>query len=153
MLKFKNGCNMAADIVIGADGGRSKVREILTTAKPSYQGVASIETYIADVDRSHPKAARAVGRGSFLAFADNKGFIAQRQGNGAIRVYVAFRVKEDGFADLGITFDDTTNTCAALLASFDGWRSLILYMHVTTHSGSGSAIPYQLDCHGRAKQH
>ncbi len=123
MLNFKNGRSMAADIVIGADGGRSKVREMLTSAKPSYQGVASIETYIADVDRSHPKAARTVGRGSFLAFADNKGFIAQRQANGAIRVYVAFRVKEDGFADLGITFDNGTNTCAALLASFDGWTA------------------------------
>ena len=125
MLKFKNGRSMAADIVIGADGGRSKVREVLTTAKPSYQGVASIETYIADVDRSHPEAAKTVGRGSLLAFADNKGFIAQRQGDGAIRVYVAFRVKEDGFADLGIAFDNAADTRTALLDNFNGWAAEI----------------------------
>ena len=125
MLKFKNGSSMAADIVIGADGGRSKVREMLTTAQPSYQGVASIETYIPDVDCHHPEAAKTVGRGSLLTFADNKGFIAQRQANGAVRVYVAFRVKEDGFADLGITFDNAADTRTALLANFDGWAAEI----------------------------
>lgn len=121
MLEFSNGHTMQADVVIGADGGRSRVRSMLTDAQPSYQGVSALETSIPDVDRSHPEAAKTVGKGTFLAIADNKGFIAQRQGNGHIRIYVNFRIKENGFADLGIKLDDAPEARSAILANFDGW--------------------------------
>ena len=46
-LNFKNGQTAEADLVVGADGGRSRVRPILSDAKPIYTGLSFVGTDIA----------------------------------------------------------------------------------------------------------
>jgi len=48
------------DLVIGADGLRSKVRPLITPIKPFYSGVTFIETRLSNVDDRHPEIARFV---------------------------------------------------------------------------------------------
>jgi 2-polyprenyl-6-methoxyphenol hydroxylase-like FAD-dependent oxidoreductase len=95
---------------------------------PPTPGAGFIEIGIPDVDRVHPEIGRFVGRGSLFALADHKGLIAQRNGDGRIRVYVALRMPEDSFADLGIAFDDPAETRAAVLRQFDGWAPGLLHL-------------------------
>ncbi|KAK9804230.1 hypothetical protein WJX72_002405 [[Myrmecia] bisecta] len=120
-LGFANGASMTAGLVVGADGVRSSVRPLLTDAQPAYSGVSFIETGVSDADRLHPEIAGTVGRGSLFALGDYKGIIAQRNSTGYIRIYVAFRMPQDGFANLGITFGHPAATRAAVLAQFEGW--------------------------------
>jgi 2-polyprenyl-6-methoxyphenol hydroxylase-like FAD-dependent oxidoreductase len=125
-LRFENGDTVMADVVVGADGARSQVRPLLTDARPRYTGVSFIEIGIPDADRTHPTCSRTVGRGSCFALGDDKGLIAQRNGDGRIRIYVAFRMPEGDFGALGIPFGDPAATRSAVALQFDGWAPEIV---------------------------
>lgn len=121
LLRFANGRSVSANLVIGADGALSRVRPSVTRLLPAYSGVSFIDIAITDVARRHPEVCATVGRGTLFAFGDNKGFIAQRNGDGRIRTYVLLRMPEDGFGELGIHFDVPRDTREGILALFAGW--------------------------------
>ncbi|MGD0131580.1 MAG: NAD(P)/FAD-dependent oxidoreductase [Bryobacteraceae bacterium] len=122
VLHFENGNSIRAGVLVGADGAWSRVRPLLSDAKPAYTGVSFIEMGISDVETTHPKVSATVGRGSFFALEDNKGVIAQKNGDGRVRIYVALRMPEDGFAALGIGFTDPAATRSAILTQFQDWN-------------------------------
>jgi 2-polyprenyl-6-methoxyphenol hydroxylase-like FAD-dependent oxidoreductase len=122
VLHFENGNSIRAGVLVGADGAWSRVRPLVSDAKPTYAGVSFVETGISDVATRHPEVAATVGRGSFFALEDDKGLMAQKIGDGSIRISAAFRIPEDGFAALGIGFTDPAATRSAILAQFEDWN-------------------------------
>lgn len=120
-LHFENGAVDTCDLLVGADGAWSRVRPLLTDAKPSYTGVSFIEVGIPDADRTQPEIAKLVGRGSLFALEDNRGLLAQRNGDGRIRTYVALRVPEGWLATSGIPYDEPGKARPAILTHFSDW--------------------------------
>ncbi|MCK1718681.1 NAD(P)/FAD-dependent oxidoreductase [Bradyrhizobium sp. 141] len=120
-LHFGSGKSITAGVVIGADGAWSRVRPLLTPATPLYTGISFIEIGIPDAESNHPEVARMVGHGSFMALCDDKGLLAQCNGDGRIRVYVALRMPENGLEASGIPFERPADARQALLAYFTDW--------------------------------
>jgi 2-polyprenyl-6-methoxyphenol hydroxylase-like FAD-dependent oxidoreductase len=120
-LAFAARQHMDADLVFGCDGAWSKVRPFLSTTKPYYCGITVVETWISAVDTRHPRLARLVGPGIFCALSDDKALIAQRNGDGKIRVYVTFRVSEDWTQRSGLDFKQIESTREGLGKIFAGW--------------------------------
>jgi 2-polyprenyl-6-methoxyphenol hydroxylase-like FAD-dependent oxidoreductase len=120
-LAFSSGDTLTADVVIGCDGIRSKARETLSPVAPVYTGVTFIETRLADVDMRHPEIARLVGTGSVMGLGQHRGLLAQRNGDGSIRVYVARRLSEHWLHDNGLDPRDPASTRRELLSWFSGW--------------------------------
>lgn len=120
-LALAAGQHMDADLLFGCDGTWSKVRPIVSTTKPYYCGITIVETWISSVDTRHPGVAELVGPGIFLATSDDKGLIAQRNGDGNIRVYVTLRVPEDWTQRCGLAFNQLDATRQGLLKIFAGW--------------------------------
>jgi 2-polyprenyl-6-methoxyphenol hydroxylase-like FAD-dependent oxidoreductase len=118
-LTFADGSTVTTDFLVGADGAWSKVRPLLSEAKPAYVGVTYIETYLFDSDTHHKPIAAAVGGGSLFALAPGKGIQAHREPNGALHTYVALQKPEDWFA--GIDFGDSATALAVVAKEFDGW--------------------------------
>jgi 2-polyprenyl-6-methoxyphenol hydroxylase-like FAD-dependent oxidoreductase len=120
-LTFADGRTVTADVLIGADGARSNVRELVSDAKPLYSGVSFVEARFFDADKRHPTAAALVGKGIMFALSDEKGLIAHREPDSELCIYVALKVPPD-WAKTGITRE-------ALDAHFADWstdlRSLI----------------------------
>jgi 2-polyprenyl-6-methoxyphenol hydroxylase-like FAD-dependent oxidoreductase len=83
--------------------------------------VSFIETAIADVQTRRPVVSAAVGRGSFFALEDDKGLMAQKNGDGSVRIYVALRLAEYDFEALGINYADPASARSAILAQFEDW--------------------------------
>jgi 2-polyprenyl-6-methoxyphenol hydroxylase-like FAD-dependent oxidoreductase len=81
-LHFDSGEVHTCDLLIGADGAWSRIRPLLTDAKPSYTGVSFIEVGIPDADRTQPEVAGAGRPGQPVRLEDNKGLLAQRNGDG-----------------------------------------------------------------------
>lgn len=75
------------DIILGADGAWSKVRNILTETKPHYSTVHCITLTIPSIS-SHLQLAKLIGSGTFFANAEGKAIVAQRGSLDTARVYL-----------------------------------------------------------------
>ncbi|MEU8471232.1 NAD(P)/FAD-dependent oxidoreductase [Streptomyces sp. NPDC029006] len=125
-LLLDDGTTEDADLVVGADGAWSRIRPALSDATPGYAGVTFIETGFDDGDTRHPALARMVGNGTLLAAADGKALLAQRNSDGHIRVYAAFRGPHDRQMTAEVGPGDTAAVRARLLKMFDGWDENLL---------------------------
>jgi len=117
-VTFADGSTAAADLLVGADGAWSKVRPLLSDAKPIYSGTCFIE--IAFVDGDATKASiEAIGSGTLMAVAPGKGIIAHRNADGTVRGYVALNRSEDCIGS--IDFSDVQAGLAHVAQQFAGW--------------------------------
>ena len=122
VLRFADGGSATYDLLVGADGGESRVRALLTDARPAHTGQNIIELGIPDADRTHPDLAAMVGRGNYWVLGDGKSLAAQRNGDGRVRIGISFyNTAEDWFATSGIPFDDPTAAKARLIDLLPGW--------------------------------
>ena len=119
LVKFANGTTAAADLLVGADGAWSKVRPLISSAKPAYSGTSFIETYLHDADTNHKQTADAIGGGSLFAVAPGKGIQAHREPGQVLHAYIALKRAEEWFER--IDFSDRAAACAAIAGEFDGW--------------------------------
>ena len=125
-LVFEDGTRERFDLVVGADGAWSRVRPLLSSARPEHTGVTFVEFGFDDVDTRHPRIKALVGQGKIFALEADKGLIAQLNGGGHIRAYAALRVAEDWVETCGIDFAHPAAARAGLLALFDGWSPDLL---------------------------
>jgi 2-polyprenyl-6-methoxyphenol hydroxylase-like FAD-dependent oxidoreductase len=107
-LQFAGGRSAECDLLVGADGARSRVRPLLTDVQPVYESTY-IELDIEDVDRRHPEIAELVGPGSLWGLGAHQNLTAQRNGDGSVRVAVA------------LVWDGPIPDKAALLDLFGDW--------------------------------
>lgn len=123
VLHFTDGTEATHDLIVGADGANSRVRPLLTDARPVHLGQNAVELCIPDIDRTHPDLAAMVGRGNYWVMGEGKSLAAQRNGDGRVRVGLSFyRTGEDWLATSGIPFDDPAATRARLIEELDGWH-------------------------------
>jgi 2-polyprenyl-6-methoxyphenol hydroxylase-like FAD-dependent oxidoreductase len=120
-LIFADGSTVTTGLLVGADGAWSKVRPLLSDAKPAYVGVSFIETYLHDADVRHVASAKAVGGGAFFALAPGKGIMAHREPHGVLHAYVALNKPKEWLA--GIDFSDQPTALACVAKEFDGWAA------------------------------
>ncbi|MFC0434271.1 NAD(P)/FAD-dependent oxidoreductase [Kutzneria buriramensis] len=111
-LTFADGTTVQTDLLVGADGAWSKVRPLLSDAKPEYVGTSYVETYLYDVDEKHPATAAAVGGGGMFALAPGQGITAHREAGDVLHAYIQLTRPVDWFADID---------AERVAAEFEGW--------------------------------
>ncbi len=118
-VAFANGASAAVDLLVGADGAWSKVRPLVSDARPAYSGTCFIEIALAAGDVRHVASAAAIGTGTLMAVAPGKGIIAHRSADGSIAGYVALNEPEDWVRS--IDFSDVRAGLAFIAERFAGW--------------------------------
>jgi len=149
LLHFADGSSAAYDLLVGADGASSRVRALLTDARPAHIGKNVVEIGIPDIDRTHPDLAAMVGRGTYWVLGDGISLAAQRNGDGRVRIGVSFyNTAEDWFATSGIPFDDPAAARARLIDLLPGWdprfTALIEACDDTVMPRSSTSLPIGL---------
>ena len=118
-LTFADGSTATTSVLVGADGAWSRVRPLLSAAKPEYVGTSFVETYLFDADERHPASATAVGGGAMYALIPGRGILAHREAGGILHTYVGLTKPQEWIA--GIDFTDTAAAIAQVAAEFEGW--------------------------------
>ncbi|MEU9187178.1 NAD(P)/FAD-dependent oxidoreductase [Streptomyces sp. NPDC048484] len=118
-VTFTDGSVITTDLLIGADGAWSRVRPLVSDAKPVYTGVSFVETDLFEAETRHPRSTAVVGGGFFIALGHERGFLAHRETDGSLHVYTALKADEDWLDT--IDFTDHAAAKAAVLARFEGW--------------------------------
>ncbi|WP_419692169.1 FAD-dependent oxidoreductase [Burkholderia gladioli] len=118
-MRFVNGTETSCDLLVGADGAWSRVRALLSDAKPEYTGTSFVETYLLDSDARHPASAEAVGGGALFALAPGRGIFAHREPAGVLHAYVALNKPREWIE--AIDFSDSAAARAAVAGEFEGW--------------------------------
>ncbi|MGO4671939.1 FAD-dependent oxidoreductase [Bosea sp. 2YAB26] len=119
-----DGISERFDIVIGADGAWSRVRALLSDARPLYEGVTLVEFGFAA--ERHPDVDGLVGSGKMFAVGDNRVLIAQRNGHRHIRGYAGLRLPEAEARDWMSLGDDRIR--AMLRDRFAGWAPSLVHL-------------------------
>ena len=102
-----------------ADGTWSKVRPLLSDAKPEYCGISYLELHLSDVDERHPDSAALVGPGIFFALADNKALMAH--GGRHIHLGASLRVPQAWTVKTGVDWSAAAAARDILLKEFADW--------------------------------
>jgi 2-polyprenyl-6-methoxyphenol hydroxylase-like FAD-dependent oxidoreductase len=118
-LTFADGSTTRADVLVGADGTWSRVRALLSDARPVYAGMSYVETYLENADVRHPSTAQAVGNGAMYALVPGKGFLAHREAGDIIHTYVVLHGPLEWFEEMD--FADADAVKARVAAQFSGW--------------------------------
>ncbi|MFC8225898.1 FAD-dependent oxidoreductase [Streptomyces sp. NPDC057287] len=118
-VTLADGTTSTTGLLIGADGAWSRIRPLLSGARPAYTGISFVELDLLDADVRHPGSAELIGGGMFFALGDHKAFLAHRETDGSLHVYTALRAAEDWLST--IDFADTGAAKSALLEHFADW--------------------------------
>ncbi|KAJ3095115.1 hypothetical protein HDU97_007256 [Phlyctochytrium planicorne] len=130
---------LEADLVVAADGAWSKIREMLSPARPIYSGISFLDITLKDIDQTpivdndgsvpYKTLGELVGRGSIFAIEEGKGLIAQRNSKGTARIYVALRVPENWLKEQsGMDFDNVDDTVSKAVSLFKDWNPALLQL-------------------------
>lgn len=126
VLHFADGSSAPYDLLVGADGAQSRVRAMVTDARPEHLGQNVVELAIPDIDARHPDLAAMVGRGNYWVFGQGMSLAAQRNGDGSVRIGISFyNTAEDWLTTSGIPFDNPPAARARLIELLDGWHPRI----------------------------
>ncbi|WP_410593678.1 FAD-dependent oxidoreductase [Amycolatopsis sp. lyj-23] len=124
-VRLADGRRLDADLVIAADGIRSRARPLVTTEQPAYSGITFIH---ADVRNPGPGSfvVRHTGEGALHVLGDDRAILAQRAADRSVRVYFAVRTAEDPARVQGEHFGDPTPVRERLRETFAGWSPDLL---------------------------
>lgn len=145
-LIFADGSAATANLLVGADGAWSKVRPLLSDARPAYVGTTFVETYLSDADSRHPATAAAVGSGALFAVEAGKGIFAHREPHGVLHAYIALSRPARWIED--INFADASTARTRLVAEFAGWAPAL-----TALITDGDAAPMLRMIHSLPNDH
>lgn len=123
-INFVDGTNTAVDLLVGADGAWSRVRSLLTDARPIYSGTSFIEIALTSDDARYAESILAIGTGTLMAVAPGRAIIAHRNKDGSAKGYVALNKSEEWIRSVG--FGDVCAGLAVIAEQFTGWAPHLL---------------------------
>ena len=121
-ISFINGTTAVADLVIGADGYRSKVRPYVTDIKERYSGAIIIQGEIDDPEKACPDMYTLVNKANLIAMGLGKTIAAQPRGDGGLTFYATSLYPENWIKNSGIDFSNSRQVYDYLVDFFKDWH-------------------------------
>jgi len=123
---FENGNTVVADLVIGADGAKSKIRPFVTPIKPFYSGVTVLEGHIFDPEKNAPRIHELLQGGKIMGLGDSKTISVSAKGDGSLDFYTGWRADSNWITDSGIDFKTGAQVLEWFKAEYANWAPIWL---------------------------
>lgn len=121
-LHFANGATYSGfDLVVGADGAWSKVRQRLTDVQPYFVGIGGFAFSIPNADKEAPEVSKLVNRGTIFGASDGMAINGQQMGDGSINAAAWFLQDRDFPQTCGFDVHDLTAVKADLRKRYADW--------------------------------
>ena len=143
ILEFTDGTKAFADLVIAADGAKSKLRTYLTPVKPFYCGYTAIEGAVYHSENAAPVIHKLLSGGKIFAMGDNRSLIISAKGDGSLVFYPCFNANENWVKESEIDFKDKAQVLAWFKAEFANWGDIWQELF---ENASGSFVPRPIYC-------
>lgn len=121
LLHFKDRPEVYADLVIGADGARSKIRPSITGINAFYSGVTMLEGNIYEAEKRVPEITDLLRGGKLMAFNDEKAILMGQKANEEIGFYASFKTGEHWITESQIDFSDHQQVLEWFKKEYKGW--------------------------------
>ncbi|KAG0351080.1 hypothetical protein BC939DRAFT_393170 [Gamsiella multidivaricata] len=118
---YNGGHEATFDLVVGADGAWSKVRALLSSAKPVYSSLSFIELRITDAETRFPEILETTGRGGCFIVSDGKLLGAGCNADKTMRIYAGIPIEEDQFSETNTIFSKPAEGRRYLLDKYADW--------------------------------
>lgn len=120
-IRFENGIQAYADVVIAADGANSKVRAYLTDAQSVYAGMTFLEGNIPQAQQQVPALWQLVQGGSLFALENGQFISFLAKGDGSLIFWIWLQKPEDWLATSGIDFTSRAAVATWFKQEFSAW--------------------------------
>lgn len=127
-IKFKDQAPVTADLVVGADGVGSRVRQVLTPVRPRYTGMAMLAGVIRKELWRGSELSDILGEGSVMFADHHQTIFVQRCSRDLILLYYSMVVAQDWPAAQGFAIDDSESVLSAITAAYHDWSPELLTM-------------------------
>lgn len=122
-LQFEEGESAVADVVIGANGGMSRVRPYVTDADVTYTGTFIVQGEVAQPALACQEFYQLCGKNILLFAGNGLTLVANPDNDGALTYNVTFRKPESWLQENGLNFQDPGSVGAFLSALFAPWSA------------------------------
>jgi 2-polyprenyl-6-methoxyphenol hydroxylase-like FAD-dependent oxidoreductase len=126
-----------ADVVIIADGGRSKARQSITDELPEETGTFVIQGEIAHFKQDCPVVFALTGESNLACVQDRKTIFLQNRSDGSLCYYVSFRRSKQWLQEHSFDFSDKASVLAFLDTLFAAWSPIYRELFKATSSFNG----------------
>lgn len=120
-IRFENGAQAYADVVIAADGANSKVRKYLTDIPPVYAGMVFLEGNIPQAQQHAPGLWQLVRGGGLFALENGQFISFLTKGDGTLQYWIWLKKPEDWLVTSGIDFSSQAAVAAWFAQEFSAW--------------------------------
>ena len=123
ILRLKDGGQEGPyDLVVGADGAWSHVREQLSDAKPIFAGLGGFDMMIENAKEEQPEISELVARGSVFSFSNGKGLTLQQRGDESLTCYAWSHKSEQWMKESDFDIHDPKAVKEHLRLQFQDWK-------------------------------
>ncbi|QNE42350.1 FAD-dependent monooxygenase (plasmid) [Hymenobacter sp. NBH84] len=151
-LHFAGRPPVTADVVIGANGGRSRARQYVTDAEVAYTGTFILQGEVAEPARTCPDFYRLCQHNILMFAGNGLTLVANPDNAGALSYGVSFRRPASWLRDNGLDFS-TPSTSRAFLAALFARQAAVyqqLFHATTTFVGlPARKLPLDLAWHAQ----
>ncbi|WP_302900641.1 NAD(P)/FAD-dependent oxidoreductase [Mucilaginibacter sp. BT774] len=120
-LQFENKAATIADLVIGANGGMSKVRNYVTDTEIEETGTFIIQGDVPQPEITCPEFYRLCNGHRLMTSYEGNLLVANPYNNGVLTYGLIFRRPEEWVCDNGLNFENNESIIAFLSDRFSGW--------------------------------
>ncbi|KAI1717670.1 FAD binding domain-containing protein [Ditylenchus destructor] len=123
-LEFKDGTFDVADLVVGADGAKSKVRPFVTNTKPIYSGVTMIDGMVDNAEVLNSSLKLLGKGGKMFTSGASKSIVTSSKGDGSFQFHLGFKADEHWHQSGVANFGDKEEMLAWFKREYAEWSDV-----------------------------